>query len=313
MAESIVNKVTQPFGGGVNPSSNATLHERTKRFFESVKILCHAELVSASPIGLVKNKIEHRKTILSAFIERFRMTKTSSFAKALAFTLAETLVVMGIIGVVAALTIPNLNQSTGDREKVAKVKKIYSNLEDALGRAQAVYGPLDEWFQNDGDDNEAKTKRFAERMIEFMKVSKNCGQEESGCFASTNVTYSDGSDSGESYDDHPDGSYNVVLADGTSVLFLIGGYYSNRIRVDIDGPNKGKNFQGIDLFDFGLGFDDYDYVQKNTIYPSYPTNGTDSGEAFIKDYTTAWVIQNGNLDYLKCPDELVWGTKTSCK
>ena len=41
----------------------------------------------------------------------------------LAFTLAETLIVMGVIGVVAALTLPNLNQSTGNKEKVAKVKK----------------------------------------------------------------------------------------------------------------------------------------------------------------------------------------------
>ena len=61
-----------------------------------------------------------------------------------AFTLAETLVVMGIIGVVAPLTIPNLNQSTGDTEKVAKVKKVYANLTDAFGRATAVYGPIDE-------------------------------------------------------------------------------------------------------------------------------------------------------------------------
>ena len=41
--------------------------------------------------------------------------------KAFAFTLAETLIVMGIIGVVAALTIPNLNSSTADKEKVAKL------------------------------------------------------------------------------------------------------------------------------------------------------------------------------------------------
>lgn len=43
--------------------------------------------------------------------------------KLIAFTLAETLIVMGIIGVVAALTLPNLNSSTGDKEKVVKVKK----------------------------------------------------------------------------------------------------------------------------------------------------------------------------------------------
>ena len=69
-----------------------------------------------------------------------------------AFTLAETLIVMGIIGVVAALTLPNLNSSTGDKEKVAKVKKIYQNLNDAFGRAQAVYGPYNEWFVNDAKE-----------------------------------------------------------------------------------------------------------------------------------------------------------------
>ncbi len=55
--------------------------------------------------------------------------------KLMAFTLAETLIVMGVIGIVSALTLPNLNSSTGNKEVVAKVKKIYQNLNDAFGRA----------------------------------------------------------------------------------------------------------------------------------------------------------------------------------
>ena len=94
------------------------------------------------------------------------------------FTLAETLIVMGIIGVVAALTLPNLNSSTGDKEKVAKLQKIYSNLQDAFGRAEAVYGPYDEWFINDGNDSDKKTKRTFERISEFMKYSKVCTIED---------------------------------------------------------------------------------------------------------------------------------------
>lgn len=43
--------------------------------------------------------------------------------KLLAFTLAETLIVMGIIGVVAALTIPNLNSSTLIKKKLLNCKK----------------------------------------------------------------------------------------------------------------------------------------------------------------------------------------------
>ena len=66
------------------------------------------------------------------------------FKRFLAFTLAETLIVMGVIGIVSALTLPNLNSSTGEKERVAKLKKIYQNLNDAVGRSAAVYGPIDE-------------------------------------------------------------------------------------------------------------------------------------------------------------------------
>ncbi|MGN0018691.1 MAG: type II secretion system protein [Candidatus Gastranaerophilaceae bacterium] len=72
----------------------------------------------------------------------------------IAFTLAETLIVMGIIGVVVALTIPNLNSSTGEAEKVAKVKKIYAELNEAHNRAVAKYGPFGTWFI-DNNPNEA--------------------------------------------------------------------------------------------------------------------------------------------------------------
>ena len=64
-----------------------------------------------------------------------------------AFTLADTLIVMGIIGIVSALTLPHLNSSTGEKEKVAKVKKLYSNLNDAYGRAVVTYGPFKSWFK----------------------------------------------------------------------------------------------------------------------------------------------------------------------
>jgi len=128
--------------------------------------------------------------------------------------------------------------------------------------------------------------------------------------------YYDGSDvDNVSYDDHPNNEYNVILADGTSVLFL---WFSDcgRIRVDIDGPNKGKNAEGIDIFDFKIsGYDsEAAGVVKNQMYPSStPVNWTGTGEAHIFLYETAWVIRNGNMDYLKCADELDWETKTSCK
>ena len=225
--------------------------------------------------------------------------------KTIAFTLAETLIVMGIIGVVSALTLPNLNSSTGEKEKVAKVKKLYQNLTDAYGRAVAIYGPFEQWFINDTTE-EAKAKRFGERMTEFMKVSKNCGTS-TGCFS--NKAYYDvkGKKLWDNYysDLKSSNHYMYILADGTSIAFS--GVY--KIRIDIDGPNKGKNQHGFDIFDFLVC--DMENGNNLSINPTACLL-YDSG-TINKDYITQWVIMNDNMDYLKCYDNLNWSNKRSCK
>ena len=218
-------------------------------------------------------------------------THYSQFTKKLfAFTLAETLIVMGVIGVVAALTLPNLNSSTGDKEKVAKVKKIYQNLNDAFGRVTAVYGPYDEWFVNDANDA-AKTKRAGERLTEFMKTSKVCGMEANkGCMPNI-VKYnnyqhnmSDGLDNSN--------YYKVVLADGTALAIQA----NNNIYIDIDGPNKGPNTIGRDVFVFK-------FAEDNTGILTYGDGSDESSllNLSIKygQNSSTWIIRYDNMDYLK--------------
>ena len=236
--------------------------------------------------------------------------------KRLGFTLAEVLIVIGIIGVVAALTLPNLNHATGDKEKVTKVKKIYSALTEAVDRAQAIYGPFDTWFK-DLNTNAEKSERFAKRVTEFLKVSKDCGTNK-GCWADNPFLDSLGDKIdfiGDSYlsDFQAENVYMVTLSDGMSLGFRI-----DHIKVDIDGPNKGKTQYGNDIFDFSI-YDEISANQQGTnsnqIYPSRnPSSWTGDYEkeaSYHGNYATAWVIENGNLDYLKCPDELNWETKTS--
>ncbi|MBQ3312067.1 type II secretion system protein, partial [bacterium] len=57
---------------------------------------------------------------------QFTHNSSLSTVHSLAFTLAETLIVMGIIGVVAALTIPNVNKNTNHARQVTKFKKTYA-------------------------------------------------------------------------------------------------------------------------------------------------------------------------------------------
>ena len=83
---------------------------------------------------------------------------------------------------VSALTLPNLGQNTGNKETVAKLQKVQSELNDALGRAQAEYGPVKTWFRGGNYENAALRDRFNGRIEEFLKVSKTCESNKSGCF-----------------------------------------------------------------------------------------------------------------------------------
>lgn len=231
--------------------------------------------------------------------------------KSLAFTLAETLIVMGIIGVVAALTIPNLNSSTGEKEKIAKIMKVYSNLNDAFGRAEAVYGPFDEWFQTD-TTKAAQSTRFAERFGEFLKVSKNCGHNVNGtCMTTGNYK----NIAGTHYVATPVSAdnYSLILADGTSIVFAKPA--GAIIYVDIDGPNKGLFKHGVDVFRFYANTErGVHYSNETTTLCSGNSPGDDEG-------CENWVFTNGNMDYLKadssgkCPNGKVlnFTTNTSCK
>jgi len=224
--------------------------------------------------------------------------KCYSAIKQYAFTLAETLIVMGIIGVVAALTLPNLNSSTGDKEKVTKLKKVYQNLQDAYGRSVAIYGPMDEWTTNISATSE-DVKKAGDRITEFMKLQKNNATNGIGLVTGGGSNY----------------YYQFILADNTSVAI----YYSHSsgyIIIDIDGENKGQNKYGVDRFQFT-------YDNNGNIYPfGYNYDDTQLQNNCFKTKgagCTAWIIQTDNMDYLKatngtCPNGTIlsW-TNTSCK
>lgn len=57
-----------------------------------------------------------------------------------AFTLAEVLVTLGIIGIVAAMTLPALVAKYKDKELASRTKKAYSEIQQAAQLAQASLG-----------------------------------------------------------------------------------------------------------------------------------------------------------------------------
>ena len=169
------------------------------------------------------------------------------------------------------------------------IQKIYSNIQDAYGRAEAVYGPFEEWCS--GWSNECQKRKF-ERITEFMKYSKICTISDN-C---DQYRFESGHGSTDGFTITGYGS-SIILADGATI-----GFQDSRIFIDLDGLNKGKNLRCRDFFELdyvkGLGYDfsaryaginrDYDFDQNS--------------------HCTAWVLKHGNMDYLKtdssgrCPD-----------
>lgn len=254
-----------------------------------------------------------------------------SIKRFFAFTLAETLIVMGIIGVVAALTIPNLNSSTADKEKVAKLKKVYSNLEDAVGRSEAVYGPMSDWGMGSPNGNDDATK-VAERLGDFLKVSKTCGLTANSACLSTSLKDLSGNTSVLTYRDIDPASgnsnftYKYILADGTG-LGIKAASGKIALTVDLDGPNKGASTLGKDIFTFFISEDGVLGDGRSWTLLTDPTvNGLTSVADLTSNFKTGtylatWVIQNDNMDYLKATEGkcknntsrvLSW-TNTSCK
>ena len=61
------------------------------------------------------------------------------------FTLAEVLITLAVIGVVAALTIPVLVQKYQKKQLFTQFMKTYNTVTTALDNAVAEYGDIDTW------------------------------------------------------------------------------------------------------------------------------------------------------------------------
>lgn len=68
------------------------------------------------------------------------MKKKNLIKHKIGFTLAEVLITLGIIGVVAALTIPTLMANHRKNVVETRLAKFYSTMNQAIHMAEADYG-----------------------------------------------------------------------------------------------------------------------------------------------------------------------------
>ena len=112
------------------------------------------------------------------------------YVKKKAFTLAEVLITLGIIGVVAALTIPTLIQDSQSRATVTGLKKAYATLQNAFDRAVDENGTPDTWDLV-GNQSATGATNMLNALAPFLNITKNCGTG-TGCLPK--ASYKDMSD-----------------------------------------------------------------------------------------------------------------------
>lgn len=160
-----------------------------------------------------------------------------------AFTLAEVLITLAIIGIVAALTIPTLISNYEKKVTLTRLQKTYSILTNAFELGKVEHGDYSTWSWNHiPQTNGNRVKYFWETYIlSNLRTTEECFPISDECISEIKYL------SGTKVDDL-DGAF--ILNDGTIVASWAGGdrYYPHIwIYVDINGKSE-PNTVGKDVF-----------------------------------------------------------------
>ncbi len=251
------------------------------------------------------------------------------------FTLAEVLITLVVIGIVAAITIGALYKINQERIMVTKLAATYSVLLDGFKIMVQQNGTIDTY--GSGTERVNTIIKLLPQYIKMTECKKwrDCLSSEYK-FRNSTVNRS------------PDEYYHYSLLNGavisikkynnlkcvqnmamnqkgtneyntpgSSIYYGTYNHSCGELEVDINGPAP-PNKSDVDLFKFKLVTDG--------IVPAGSSKETIWTDTFDRQckisaplgtrtygYCTGWVLANKNMDYLHCPDELGWNKKTSCK
>ena len=172
----------------------------------------------------------------------YSLFTTHHSLKASAFTLAEVLVTLGIIGVVSAMTVPTLMQNYQRQSYVTQLHKVYNEFSQASLRYLTDRNAL-----NLSEAGLTDINAIDNFMKTYFKIAKDCGDDINACFPNdykkvdgTSISPVLASSKGKNY----------ILANGAAIYIFKNGY-GVQIHVDVNGK-KGPNIVGRDIFAMAL-------------------------------------------------------------
>ena len=166
------------------------------------------------------------------------------FKKKAAFTLAEVLITLGVIGVVAALTMPTLLKNIAER----------SNSEAQANLAQKITKSMDLMRADGGlERTYNSTDEFVDEFSKYIKISTRCDADHiADCWPTKTVTTTDG----ETYDvskaktgknlnlkDNKSNNVGIILADGATLILT----YNPNAGIIGDGDTVTPSFADLPI------------------------------------------------------------------
>ena len=179
----------------------------------------------------------------------------------IAFTLAEVLITLGIIGIVAAMTLPTLINKSEQAILAKQFKKSYANLQNAINLAQSENGDVYRCYAFEKVTyNLDECQEFWQAVLSKMKVVKKCSGLDFDCHPRYKTKEEVLAQRGEinnncSFNIATDSVNYYILADGSQL-----GVYNNitdqnhhiiYFTIDVNGK-KGPNKWGYDIFYLNL-------------------------------------------------------------
>ncbi|MBR1754659.1 type II secretion system protein [bacterium] len=187
-----------------------------------------------------------------------------------AFTLAEVLITLGIIGVVAALAIPTLISNNNKRIVETRLAKFYSTMNQAIELSEVDNGPKEKWDAMghgptvNADESLDYSKPLAMPWVEKYLLPY---------IKTTKVTSQTGGQ-GKVILEFPDGSLVLISSNATIFYPRATDYWNSGVENDFVGSDCGKKWfqfffrpgdtSANNKYHYGKGFEPYMYQWDGT-------------------------------------------------
>lgn len=182
----------------------------------------------------------------------------------LGFTVAEVMIAMAIVGVIAAITVPTIMANYQRQTLTTQFQKNYVDLEQNLTFLQAENYAKTNMYSSilnkkDGKDIADTSGKF---LKEYYQVQKDCETTAQPCFASAYWNISSGTSANFTCND----GYTITTKSGTAICMIPASIATDeetetetknpaKVFIDVNGAED-PNIAGRDLFTFNI-YEDY--------------------------------------------------------